>query len=271
MSNVDTASMQDIIRFVRESCGVHLTEAKAYLVEYRLKPVMSSEGIDTLPMLCGLLRRPEREELRRRVLDAMTTHETLFFRDPPVFAWLRDHLSSLACSRPSRRLRIWCAACSTGQEPYSVAMLLRECIPGLESWDARIVATDVAESTLETARAGHFSTLQINRGLPTRMHLRWFDPDGAGWRVKPEVRSLVDFQRSNLLRETPLGGPFDLVLCRNVLIYFDQQTVAMVLARLRAALAADGVLVLGAGENVLVSPEGFRTAEGSESGIFHAA
>ncbi|HEY8578600.1 MAG TPA: protein-glutamate O-methyltransferase CheR [Beijerinckiaceae bacterium] len=187
------------------------------------------------------------------VLDAMMNHETSFFRDRAPFEEFRKTiLPTLLDARAGvRRLRIWSAACATGQEPYSLAMVLDEEARRLKGWEIEIVATDVSEAALNVAREGFYNQFEVQRGLPVSQLLRYFSREGDRWRIAEHIRASVDFRQSNLLRDLSRLGSFDLVLCRNVLIYFDLETKKQVLERLAGALSPDGVLLLGAAESTI--------------------
>jgi chemotaxis protein methyltransferase CheR len=201
--------------------------------------------------LCNLVRAAGGRRLRDKVVEALTTNETLFFRDTKPFQALESFLipELLKWREPVRKLHFWCAACSSGQEPYSLAMLWKEmAVPG---WQIDILATDLAESVLERARAGRFQQIEVNRGLPAKYLVKYFDRDGLTWEIKPEIRSMVRWERFNLKDSMRSFSPFDVVLCRNVLIYFDLQTKSRVLANIRKALRPGGYLVLGSSETTL--------------------
>jgi len=238
-------------RFVHDQAGVVLEAGKEYLVQSRLAPLVERERLSSIDDLCARLASPGNASLAREVVEAMTTNETFFFRDIAPFESLkREVLPELVRSRDARkRLRVWSAAASTGQEAYSLAMLLLEA--GLPGWRIEILATDYTERVLARARAGRYSQLDVNRGLPAQLLVRYFDRVGAEWQVRDAVRSMVTFEQFDLRAEMRGFGPFDLVLCRNVLIYFDRETKRSVLARIAQAMEPDGLLLLGAAENVI--------------------
>lgn len=263
-SEVDLTPAQfDQIRaLVRERSGIVLEDGKEYLVSNRLLPVLRQHGLPNLAALCAQLRGSP--QLAIDVVDAMTTNETSFFRDVHPFEAMRQQLIPELLSRPGRdsQLDIWSAASSSGQEPFSVAILLAEHFPDLvASRRARILATDLSPSMVERTRDAVYSRLEVNRGLSAAMLLRWFDKDGAGFRVKPELRALVDSRQLNLLQANTVGRRFDLILCRNVLIYFDQQTKARIVESFRSALTPGGYLILGATENLLGMQEGWERTQ----------
>ena len=247
------AEFEYLRAFVKSRSGLSLGPEKRYLVESRLAPVCQRNGLPGLPDLVMRLRSVRDPALERAVVEAMATNETFFFRDKLPFDLFRDVPlpRCLAAQAATRRLRIWCAAASTGQEPYSVAMLLHEARPRLAGWQVEIVATDIATGVLEKAKAGLYSQFEVQRGLPIGMLLKHFKQTGETWQLSPAIRAMVDFRPLNLLQDFSRLGTFDIVFCRNVLIYFDQPTKADVLRRLANALAGDGVLLLGAAETVI--------------------
>jgi len=237
--------------FVHHESGIVLDGDKRYLLEARLMPVASSLKLPSLEELCGHLRRRPSPELRRQVVEAMTTHETLFFRDAAVFDMLKNSLlpEVIAARQGNRTLRIWSAACSSGQEPYSLAMMLMEM--GLESWDIRILATDLSLQILERARKGLYLQIEVNRGLPVTMLVKHFTQSGTDWQIKDHLRKMIRWEALDLRQSLKAIGPFDLVLCRNVMIYFDIETKKTILGGIRNTLVPGGHLVLGSSETTL--------------------
>ena len=203
--------------------------------------------------LIASLRTNPGADLRDRVIEAMFTHETSFFRDGHPFEILKSMIlpNLLAKRSPSQNLTIWCAACSSGQEPFSVAMLAREHFPDLARGRLRTIATDLSEPILARAREGLYTQTEINRGLPPALLARYFDKQGSCWRLKLEIRRMVDFQRSNLAEEWPNLPSPDIIFMRNVLIYFDQETKKSILSKIRKTLKPDGYLILGSSETTL--------------------
>jgi len=245
--------------FLKARSGLSLTVEKRYLVESRLAPVCQRFEIETLSELVAGLRRGSDRDLETAVLEAMTTNETYFFRDRAPFDLFRDVLlPRLLDSRSSsRRLRIWCAAASTGQEPYSIAMVLHEASAHFCGWQVEILATDLSAEVLEKGRAGLYNQFEVQRGLPIQLLLKHFIQVGAQWQIAPYIRSMVSFRPLNLIRDFGALGTFDVVFCRNVLIYFDGPTKADVLKRLATTLASDGALLLGASETVIGLSDAF--------------
>ena len=238
--------------FIRERSGIVLSSDKRYLVEYRLRPVAGRHGLGSLSELVALIRGQCGEKLLHEVVEAMTTNETLFFRDVKPFEVLREVIfPEMASTRARRPVRVWSAACSAGQEPYSIAITAKECAVGHPTLNCDILATDIARSILEKARLGVYSQYEVQRGMPIRLLIKYFDQVGAQWQVKPEVRGKVRFQELNILKDFASLGVFDVIFCRNVLIYFDVDTKRKVLERLARSLGPDGVLFLGSSETVL--------------------
>jgi chemotaxis protein methyltransferase CheR len=244
----------DFLRdFLRRRSGLSLGPEKRYLAESRLAPLARAAGLTGISDVVAALRLGGNETFARSVVDAMATHETLFFRDRAPFDTLRDSfLPAFAAQRPEGRpLRVWSAAASTGQEAYSVAMLVREIGATLKGRSVEIVATDISESAIARARRGVYSAFEVQRGLPIRKLLEHFTQVEAGWQISAALRAMVDFQVFNLLDDFTSLGRFDVVLCRNLLIYLDRPTKEALLARLAGALMPDGVLCLGGPESAL--------------------
>ncbi len=237
-----------LAKYVQEATGIALGQDKLYLLESRLNPLLRDERLRSLGELCGRLRKGVPEAMRRRIAECMTTHETLFFRDPAVFEGFKTEiLPRMARQQESTRtLRVWCAACSSGQEPYSLAMLLLEA--GYGNWKIDILGTDLSSRILDRAKAGRFLQIEINRGLPAPLLVKYFERAGLDWQIKDEVRRLVRFAPLDLRQNLRAMGPFDIVFCRNVLIYFDLPTRQTILTGIRETLTAEGYLLLGASE-----------------------
>jgi chemotaxis protein methyltransferase CheR len=251
--NLIPSDYEFLRRLLKERSGLMLGSDKHYLVESRLLPVARRHGVAGVNGLMDKIRHPGQEDAIVEVVEAMATNESLFFRDKIPFDHFREtilpHL--LAARAQQRRIRIWCAAASTGQEPYSLAMALKELGPALASWRVEILATDFALDVLEKAKAGIYSQFEVQRGLPIQMLVKYFTQVGEMWQIAPEIRAMVQFKPFNLLHNCNHLGPFDVVFCRNVLIYFDQQTKIEVLDRIAKVIVSDGYLVLGAAETVI--------------------
>jgi chemotaxis protein methyltransferase CheR len=236
---------------VRRRSAIQLAAGKEYLVESRLLALARELGVADVDAYVRAVRAAGQESDYTRVVEALTTNETSWFRDSAPFSALQSYVvpELIAARGTSIRLKVWSAACSTGQEPYSIAMTLADCLPS--SATADILATDLSEQVLAKAREGRYSQLEVNRGLPAPMLVRHLSRSGAEWQVSKALRALVTFRQHNLLDAPPVGGPFDVVYLRNVLIYFDMATKRAILERLRRAMRPDGILVLGAAETTI--------------------
>lgn len=254
-----------VARLVKEKSGLVLPGDKHYLVESRLSPVAREAGTDGLTDFITRLRRPEAMQLREAVVEAMTTNESLFFRDKLPFEHFTNVVMPylLAARAGRKHLRIWSAAASTGQEPYSLAMCLQEMAPRIAGWRIEILGTDISAQALDRAKAGRYTRFEVQRGLPPNMLAKYFVQlqGGAGdlWEITPAIRAMVTYQKFNLLNPFTALGRFDLVLCRNVLIYFDPPTKSDVLNRIARVLAPDGFMMLGAAETVVGLTEAFQS------------
>jgi chemotaxis protein methyltransferase CheR len=238
-------------RHVLNGSGIVVESGKDYLFEARLLTIARRENLRSLNDLCALMRATNSNGLHKEILEAMTTNETLFFRDIAPFDALRSLIVAELCSkrRSTNRLRIWSAAASSGQEAYSIAMLL--CEMKLAGWTFEIVGTDIADSILERARRGRYSQLEVNRGLPASYLIKYFSKQGMEWQIKEELRRMVRFEQFDLRRSPSRLGSFDLIFCRNVLIYFDQSTKQQIIKALGSVLNKGGYVTLGSAENML--------------------
>lgn len=247
----------------RES-GIVLDSSKQYLLEARLSPIVRREGVGSINDLCNLIKSLRRADLKREVVEAMTTNETLFFRDLAPFDALRNTIipQIKERNRTNKSLSIWSAAASTGQEAYSIAMILHEA--GMADWNIRILGTDLSEHVLERARTGRYLQVEVNRGLAASNLVKYFDRHGLEWQIKEPLRRMVRFEQFDLRRSMAGKGPFDIIFCRNVLIYFDVDTKRQILAEIGRVLAPRGYLTLGAAETMLnLSSEYQRLTIGS--------
>lgn len=245
--------IQVVGALVQKLCGIVIGESKGYLVETRLGRLATELAGGSYVQLCQLAARDA--DVQSRFIDAITTNETLFFRDDSPFDVLRHRIIPMIADRNAgtpdeKRIRIWSAASSTGQEPYSLSIILHELLPDIESWDVRILATDISEQALRHAEAGLYSQLEVDRGMPEDLLRKYFVPEGGEYRIMDRVRSLVTFQRLNLLLPFPRLGPFDIVLCRNVAIYFESDVQKDLFHRLSQTLVEDGYLFVGASESL---------------------
>jgi chemotaxis protein methyltransferase CheR len=251
----------DFIRkLVRERSGLVLSADKQYLVESRLLPVARKAALASLSDLVRRLKEANAQALAVEVVEAMMTNESFFFRDKLPFEHFRETIipALIAARARQHRIRIWCAAASTGQEPYSLAMCLKEMTRQLAGWKIDILATDISNEVLEKAKAGIYSQFEVQRGLPIQMLIKYFTQVGETWQIAPEIRAMIQFRPFNLLNDFGSLGMFDVVFCRNVLIYFDQPTKVGVLNRIARTAERDGYLVLGAAETVVGLTDSFK-------------
>lgn len=236
-------------RHIHAEVGIVLEDDKHYLIETRLAPVLHRFGLATIDDLCAKLKNSPPAELARQVLEAMTTNETYFFRDPAQYDAIRSDLLPrlIREHQQSRKLRFWSAAASTGQEAYSLAMLLLQA--GLGDWDIEILGTDFSSQILERARAGKYMQIEVNRGLPAALLVKHFRRNGSDWQLADEILRMVTFHTIDLRKPVTHLGPFDAVFCRNVMIYFDSATKNTILRELHGTLFRGGWLMLGGAES----------------------
>ena len=247
-------------KLLKERSGLDLSADKQYLVESRLVPLARKAGLSGISELVVKMKPGIAEPLIAEVVEAMTTNETFFFRDKMPFDHLKDTmLPAVLQARAARRaLRIWCAASSTGQEPYSIAMCLKGLGAALAGWKIDIVATDLSLGVLEKSKAGIFSQFEVQRGLPIQLLVKHFTQVGDMWQLNADIRSMVQHRQLNLLQDFGHLGTFDIIFCRNVLIYFDQDTKTNVFRRLARQIDGDGYLMLGAAETVVGLTDAFK-------------
>ena len=251
----------DFLRhYLKQRSGLVLSADKQYLVESRLLPVARKAGLTNLGELVAALRIAQDAVLMTAVVEAMTTNESFFFRDKLPFDHFRDTVmpALLAARKPSRSIRIWCAAAATGQEPYSLAMCLKDIETEIAGWRIELLATDLSGEVLEKARNGLYTQFEVQRGLPIQRLIKHFSQVGELWEISPDIRAMVRYRQLNLLADFSQLGTFDLIFCRNVLIYFDQDTKIDVLNRLARVTASDGYLALGAAETVIGLTDRFK-------------
>jgi chemotaxis protein methyltransferase CheR len=248
-----------LCRLLKEQSGLALAADKQYLVESRLLPLVRKAGLASLAEMVAKLRNGG-DRLVVDVVEAMTTNESFFFRDKIPFDQFRDTImpALLAARARERRIRIWCAAASTGQEPYSLAICLKDMKDRIAGWRIEIVGTDLSTEVLERAKAGVYSQFEVQRGLPIQLLVKHFAQVGEMWQIAADIRAMVQYRPLNLLSEFAHLGGFDVVFCRNVLIYFDQETKVGVLNRIARLTAPDGYLVLGAAETVVGLTDAFK-------------
>jgi chemotaxis protein methyltransferase CheR len=248
-----TASDYEFLRkLLKDQSGLDLSADKQYLIESRLLPLARKSGFADIGELVRKIRNGSPAHVTQAV-EAMTTNETFFFRDKAPFEHFRDVIvPELLNARAVRKvIRIWCAACSTGQEPYSLAMCLKEMGASLAGWRIEIIATDLSQEVLEKAKGGIYSQFEVQRGLPIQLLVKYFKQTGEFWQISPEIRAMVQHRQLNLLHDFSQLGSFDVIFCRNVLIYFDQDTKIDVFNRLAGSMERDGFLLLGAAETVV--------------------
>ncbi len=246
-------------KLLKDRSGLILSDDKQYLVESRLLPLARKAGLAGLGELVAKMRNGS-ESTISDVVEAMTTNETFFFRDKIPFDHFKGSvIPQLLKARAARKsLRIWCAAASTGQEPYSLAMILKDMGAALAGWRVEIIATDLSQEVLEKCKSGIYSQFEVQRGLPIQMLVTHFKQIGETWQINPDIRAMVSFRQLNLLHDFSSLGVFDVIFCRNVLIYFDQQTKAAVFNRLLKVNEPDGYLFLGAAETVVGLTDAYR-------------
>nr|WP_165446093.1 protein-glutamate O-methyltransferase CheR [Bradyrhizobium uaiense] len=246
-------------KLLKDHSGLDLSADKQYLIESRLLPLARKSGLSGIPDLVAKIRAGSSTHTVQ-VVEAMTTNETFFFRDKVPFDHFRDTIMpEVLKARAARRsVRIWCAAGATGQEPYSLGMCLKEMGAALAGWRVEIIATDLSQEVLEKSKAGIYSQFEVQRGLPIQMLVKYFKQSGELWQINPELRAMVQHRQLNLLHDFSQLGTFDVIFCRNVLIYFDQDTKINIFNRLARLMEADGFLVLGAAETVVGLTDTFK-------------
>jgi chemotaxis protein methyltransferase CheR len=258
MNPQDFAFLADLLK---KRSGLTLSDDKAYLIESRLTPIARAQGLADISALCNHIRTHPKEVLLVEITEAMTTNESSFFRDIKPYELLRQKILPMLMEKigAGRRIRIWSAACSSGQEPYSIAMCLEEDKAKMPGWSFEIVATDLAQKVVDKAKQGIYSQFEAQRGLPIQMLVKYFSslPD-TSWQIKDMVRNMVQFRTYNLLDDYGALGRFDLVFCRNVLIYFDDPIKAAITEKMSRLLMPHGILIIGSTES-LVDPKGLFT------------
>jgi chemotaxis protein methyltransferase CheR len=248
---LDPGNYRFLQEYIYRESGIVLDQDKSYLIEARLMPIVTRERLGSLNDLCALLRGVNGIAVKQQVVDSMTTNETLFFREIQQYDALRTQVIPRLVEerRNTRRMSFWSAAASTGQEAYSLAMMLLEM--GLSDWNIQILGTDISKPVLDRARAGLFHQIEVNRGLPVSLLVKYFTRVGLDWQLKEQVRQMVRFERFDLRQSMRSLGPFDFVFCRNVLIYFDKETKKKIMAEIRGTLFGGGYLLLGGSETTL--------------------
>jgi len=251
--SVTEPSVTCLCDLVEDLCGVALDQSKLYMIRGRLRPLLEEFGFADYEALAKDAEKSSQMALRDRLVDALTTNETLFFRDKSPFEALKTQIipsikEAAGGSRP--RLRIWSAACSTGQEPYSIAMTLAEAIGDLANWEISILASDVSPAALARAKKGQYAVHEMDRGVPDALRQRFFTKREEMWEIRPELRRMIRFEPHNLHKLPPSPGPFDVIFCRNVAIYFKRDARAAVFERLSTKLTTDGYLFVGCSESL---------------------
>ncbi len=267
---VNPADFEYISKIVREQCAIVLEKGKEYLVESRIMPLVHQEKLESIENLVSQLKKNPRGNLNDAVIEAMTTNETSFFRDIHPFETLKKEIfPELIGKRTTKKeLNIWCGASSSGQEPYSLAMLLKNDFPQLNTWKITFSASDLSNQMLNRCKSGIYSQLEVNRGLPAPLMVKYFDRVGTEWQVKEDLRKMIEFRIINLSENWPMMPQLDLVMMRNVLIYFDVDMKKNILARIRKLLKPDGYLFLGAAETTLNLDENFERMPYKQSGCY---
>ena len=271
MTTISQAADFDFLsRLVHERSAIVLEPGKEYLVETRLSPLARDEGLEDIRGLVATLRRGGANGLVEKVVEAMTTNETSFFRDQKPFEALRNLiLPDLLKRRAEKRtLSIWSGASSSGQEAYSTAITIREHFPQLESWNIRILGTDLSNEMVTKAAKGSYSQLEINRGLPAPLMIKYFERDGSLWKVKPQIRTMVEFRQMNLTGSWAAVPTMDVIFLRNVLIYFDVDTKKRIFGEVKRKMTPDGYLVLGAAETPLSLDPDFVRVKAESGGYY---
>jgi chemotaxis protein methyltransferase CheR len=244
---------------LKDHSGLDLSADKQYLIESRLLPLARKAGLPGISELVQKMKGGS-APLIAQVVEAMTTNETFFFRDKLPFDHFRESIMpAVLQARANRKsIRIWCAAGSTGQEPYSLAMCLKEMSGALAGWRTELIATDISQEVLEKSKAGIYSQFEVQRGLPIQLLVKYFKQTGEVWQINADIRAMVQHRQLNLLHDFAQLGVFDVIFCRNVLIYFDQDTKIKIFNRLAKATEPDGFLVLGAAETVVGLTDAFK-------------
>ena len=259
-----------IVHLVRDRAAIILEPGKEYLVESRLLPVARDAGCASLSELINRLRARPNTSICQKIIEAMTTNETSFFRDLHPFDALKNMvIPELMNRRQSERtLHLWCAATSSGQEPYTVTMLLREHFQELRNWTVRFVASDISGEMLDRARAGRYSQLEVSRGMPATLLSKYFQRQGAEWQIIEDLRRQIEFRQINLADAWPSLPRMDIIFMRNVLIYFDLNMKKTILGKARRLLRSDGYLFLGAAETTLNLDDGFERIQVEKAGCY---
>jgi chemotaxis protein methyltransferase CheR len=266
-ATLDNDTINYVCTLVRRKSAIELDAAKAYLIDARLTPVARRHGYASTAELVRNLQTAPNHDVQQQMVEAMTTNETSFYRDSHPFDAMKAAIvPELIVKRAAKKaIHIWSAASSTGQEAYSIAMLLKEQFPALATWNVRILGTDLSDDVLEKARAGRFSQVEINRGLPALLLAKYFKREGMQWELAPQIRAMASFQKLNLIERWPPLPTMDVVFLRNVLIYFSPETKRMILEKVRAVMAPGAVLFLGAAETTIGLDSSFERVQTGNS------
>ena len=264
------ADFQFVSTLVRQRSAIVLEPEKAYLLEARLSPPARNEGFASIDAMVAQMRAQPYNGLHRKVVEAMTTNETSFFRDLHPFEALKTVVipEVLKHRQADRKLNIWCAASSSGQEPYTIAMTLMDHFPQLAGWQVKILATDISGEMIQRSKAGRYGQIEVNRGLPANLLVKYFEKKGMEWVVKPEVQRLTEFRELNLIEPWGTLPPMDVVFLRNVLIYFDVDTKRAILNNVRKVLQPWGYLFLGGAETTINLGDTFNRVQFDRAGCY---
>jgi len=267
MIKINPDEFKVISRYVHGLTGIFLEEGKAYLVETRLSSLLTELGCASYSELYYRAKADVTRTIDKRIIDAITTNETLFFRDTSPFELLQhkilpdliDKRTSKASSLLPINIRIWSAACSSGQELYSIAIVLKELLPDIKKYNLRLLGTDISDAAISRASYGEFNKFEMERGLPKEKLLKYFEPQGDKWKVKDELRAMVTFRKQNLMEPFVGMGKFDIIFCRNVAIYFTQEDKARLFHKIVDVLEPDGYLIIGSSESLAASSARFES------------
>jgi chemotaxis protein methyltransferase CheR len=267
---ISANDFQYISKMVQDLSAIVLETGKEYLVESRILPLAKREGYASIEELVKVLRQEPKNGLSTRVVDAMTTNETSFFRDIHPFETLKKFIipDLIKKRQATKELNIWSGASSSGQEPYTFAMVLRENFPELQTWKINYISSDISHEMLDRCRKGIYSQLEINRGLPATLMVKYFERHGTEWQIKEDLRKMIDFRYLNLCENWPIMPRMDLVLLRNVLIYFDVDMKKGILNKIQNLLRPDGYLFLGAAETTMNLNDSFERMDYKQSGCY---
>lgn len=256
MLKITPEEVNVIAKYVHELTGIVLDQSKSYLIESRLSPIAEEIGCKDYSELYFKAKNDARRQIQNRIVDAITTNETFFFRDNSPFELMRykvfpDVFDQILESSPLKYLDIWSSACSTGQEVYSIAIILKELLPDIDSWTIKLLGTDISDAAVAQASYGKYNHTEISRGLQQPQLIKYFNQDGAAWKIKDEIRYMASFKKQNLLE--PFSGlqKFDIILCRNVAIYFSPENRRIMFDRIASQLKPNGILIIGASESLI--------------------